>query len=349
MAKIRLVDIAAEAGVSVSTVSKALRNSTEIPKITQNHVIATAEKLGYYPNLTARSLRLGHTNLLGVFIPDNNNPYYSAILKGIELKARTLGFTIIITNTQEDSKLESESINKFISLSVDGILAVPVNLNNYVDVDIPLTFLSRYPAGHSVSFPSSCVPKMNSNFVISDDFAGQYLATKHLIDCGIKLPYFFLDTLSNKTVAGMKTQLRLAGYKMALEESHIEFDESKIISNIRDNEISYNTTRDLCKSFNKPEGILLNNDSIGIGVLRAAVDNDILVPDDLQIVGYDDIAYSKHLCPPLTTVHSAKQSIGEHGVIQLVDIINSKMESSTELHTVFEPYLVVRKSTKPLF
>ena len=181
--KVRLIDIAQAAGVSVSAVSKALGNSSELPQATKDRILDYANRLGYRPNFTARSLRLGRSNLLGVLIPDITNAYYASILKGIEAKARSYGFTTIITITNEDSEIEKNTFDAFLSVPVDGILSVPIDLNNYAPLEIPLVLLSRYPFFEGISYPAHAIPNKEFNYVLSNDFKGQYLATNHLLSC----------------------------------------------------------------------------------------------------------------------------------------------------------------------
>ena len=161
--KVRLIDIAQAAGVSVSAVSKALGNSSELPQATKDRILDYANRLGYRPNFTARSLRLGRSNLLGVLIPDITNAYYASILKGIEAKARSYGFTTIITITNEDSEIEKNTLDAFLSVPVDGILSVPIDLNNYAPLEIPLVLLSRYPFFEGISYPAHAIPNKEFN------------------------------------------------------------------------------------------------------------------------------------------------------------------------------------------
>lgn len=343
--KVRLVDIAAAAGVSASAVSKALKNSPEIPPATRKKILDTANALGYRPNFIARSLRLGRTNLLGILIPDNTNPYYSCILKGIETKGRALGFTTIIANTNENADDEADALSTFQSLPVDGILTVPVSFENYAAVTTPLVFLSRYPLPKTHSSQDA---GSDNNYVMSDDRKGQYLAVSHLIECGIRDIYIFLDESDSRFVSGAKTQIRLSGFQSALADAGYKFDKTHVIYQISTFEAAFRAVSELCVRAKPPFGICLTNDAVAIGALNAIHACNLRIPEDVQVVGYDDIDLSQFLVPPLTTVHSAKQSIGETGVSLIRDIINSESQQRAKAHMVFEPFLVQRSSTKPL-
>jgi len=227
---VRLVDIASRAGVSISAVSKALQDKSEIAPETKERIMAIAKEMGYQPNTMARSLRLGRSDLIGVIIPDNTNPYYSYILKGIEEKAKENGFTIIITNTMEDAETERQSIHTIVGSSVAGILAVPVNLKNYKDLSTPVLFLSRFPYREYSGYNKNNIPVWEQqSYILSDDFEGQRIATEHLIDKGLRDIYLCLDTNSLDTVRGVKTRIRLEGYRNALEIAGIPYDKNKVL------------------------------------------------------------------------------------------------------------------------
>lgn len=343
--KVRLIDIANATGVSVSAVSKALKDSPELPQATKERILAAANRLGYHPNFTARSLRLGRSNLLGVLIPDITNPYYASILKGIESTARVLGLTTIITITNEDPTIESDALSAFLSVPVDGILSVPIHLNNYVGIKIPLVLLSRFPFLSDFSYNSDTIPEVDFNYVLSDDYKGQYLATKHLLECGIQDIYLILSQACCEKVSGMKSAIRLSGHQKALRDFGIPFDPQKIFYEATDNQSSFDIVDMLCQKANPPFGLSLVNDASCAGAISALNKHNLKIPEDVQIIGYDDIELSQFLYPSLTTIHSAKQSIGEHGVSLISNMISRDNPPKSKVHTVFDPYLVVRQST----
>lgn len=343
--KVRLIDIAQAAGVSVSAVSKALGNSSELPQATKDRILDYANRLGYRPNFTARSLRLGRSNLLGVLIPDITNAYYASILKGIEAKARSYGFTTIITITNEDSEIEKNTLDAFLSVPVDGILSVPIDLNNYAPLEIPLVLLSRYPFFEGISYPAHAIPNKEFNYVLSNDFKGQYLATNHLLSCQLQEVYLILGEASNKVVAGMKSAIRLSAYKEALKENQVPFDPSKVFYHGDVFSSVYDITDQICKTARRPFAISLTNDSTAVSAYSAIFKNGLSIPKDVQIVGYDDIEISRHFFPELTTIHSAKQSIGEQGVSLIADFIGSDKPNRSKIRTIFDPYLIERQTT----
>lgn len=345
---IRLIDIAKAAGVSVSSVSKALKNSDEIPPATREKIMNVARELGYRPNFTARSLRLGRTNLLGILIPDNTNSYYSTILKGIESKARSFGLSTIIANTNENAEEEKNVLNTFLSLPVDGLLSIPVHLDNYKNIKIPLVYISRYPLNHQGALFDSQAAVADSNYVLCNDSQGQFLAARHLIDCGLRQIYLFLGEQSASTVAGVKSQLRLSGFKQALSESGYPFQPSQVLYQINNCENAYQAASVLCETAVLPFGICLTNDMTAPGAISAINKHNLRIPEDVQLVGYDNIDLSQFFTPSLTTVHLAKQSMGENGVTLINDIISKNTPAQAKIHTVFEPFLVTRDSTAKL-
>ena len=345
---IRLIDIAEAAGVSVSSVSNALKNSDEIPVATREKIMNVASKLGYRPNFTARSLRLGRTNLLGILVPDNTNSYYSTILKGIESKARSFGLSTIIANTNESIEEEKYVLNTFLSLPVDGLLSIPVSLDNYKDITIPLAYISRYPLSSPDSPSDTGNIIRDSNYILCNDSQGQFLATRHLIDCGLKNIHLFLGEESLNTVAGVKSQLRLSGFKKALSMAGCAFHPSQVHYQINNSDDSYQATAALCRTANFPFGICLTNDMCAPGAISAVNKHNLIIPKDVQLVGYDNIDLAQFFTPSLTTIHLAKQSMGENSVALINDIIQKNTPAQAKIHTVFEPFLVERDSTMKL-
>ncbi len=334
---VRLIDIAKKAGVSVSAVSKSLLNKDDIGEETKSKILKIAAEMGYSPNNIARSLRSGKTSLLGVIIPDNTNPYYSLIIKGIEEEAKEHFFTTIITNMYENAKMESNAIKSLLSLPVDGLLSVPYQLESYRNVDIPIMFLSRFPYH---DFQGNKRNKVECNYIISDDYEGQRLATSYLIEHGKYNIYALLDDNNTKYIKGVKTLIRLEGYRDALADAGIEYDGSKIFFGINTIEKAYATVKNICTSATKPFGMLLTNDYVSIGALRGIQDSGQCIPTDVDIVGYDDIELAPYLSTSLTTVHSAKYTIGKQAAFQIINLINQKNQSQQKFSIILKPYLV---------
>ena len=345
MALVRLVDIARAANVSVSAVSKALADSPEIGAETKNRIREIAESMGYCSNTLARSLRLGKSNLLGVIVPNNDNPYYSSILQGISEKAREQGYTIIIANSNENAEDEIAAIRSLIAIPVAGILAVPVDLANYEGLQVHLVFLSRFPYRESSSPLSDRSLAHKFSYVVNDDFEGQRLAAACLLDRGIQKVYLLLDTNDPRNTSSFKTYIRLDGYKRALKDAGVPYDPSRVFFNINSIEACYETVLEICSRVSGDRiGICVINDYFSIGAISAINKCGLSIPDQVSIVGYDDVELAQYFLPPLTTVHAANKELGRYGTMHLFHLLNESCDTKQNVSTILSPYLKVRRS-----
>ncbi len=346
---IRLKDISEKSGYSVSAVSKALLGKADIGEETREHIIGIARDMGYRPNSMARFLRLGKSNLIGVVIPDNSNPYYSVILKEIENTAMQRGFTSIFANTNEDSRLEAKVLETFTSLSVDGIVAIPAFLENYAKVDVPVIFVSRFPYRPLSRKGLPAVPyavNQDFSYVISDDFSGQRLAAGHLIrTCGGNV-HIMLGIRRAKLTAAIKDSIRLDGFCQALRDASLPFSPKQARWGTQTVQATYEATAELCRTAERPFGICLYNDRVAVGALRAIHDAGLSVPADVGLVGFDDLEFSGYTTPPLTTVHSAKDSMGSQAMVQLITQMQAPREKRQVSQSLLKPYLVERESSR---
>ncbi len=341
---VRLKDVAMAAGVSVSAVSKALLGKAEINPKTAEKIIRVAAEIGYYPNSAARSLRLGKTCRIGVILPNFTNAY-SGILRGCEETAKRFGYTTVVLNYDDDDALEIERINTLISMPVDGILAVPADIKLYRDKPIPTVFISRYPYRTVKGITSESHDDLRKDHcVISDDYEGQRIATEHLLKCRGANLYIMLGTRNIHSAAGIKNYIRLDGYKKGLSDAGIPFDESRVIMDVDTIEEGYRAGLALCKRASTPFGVALTNDLVSAGVLRALAETRLRVPEDVCVVGYDDIDICAYYNPPLTTVHCTKKTIGTYAMQQIQNIIGGTGADSG-VKMVLQPHLVFRNST----
>ncbi len=336
--KVTLGDIAKCAGVSKSAVSKALRGSPDIGADTRNRVMEIAENMGYHPSTMASSLRTGKTHLLGVLIPSSANVYYSAILQGIETAVKALNYTVVINNTGEDSQAEKTVLRSMLNLPVDGIVSVPVDCENYEELLVPHVFISRYPYWKSMR--ESQIP--NLSYVLNDDYMGQYLATIHLIERGFKNLVLVIDSVESPHVRGIKTRIRIDAFKQAIEE-RLNGVEPTILA-MKSGEIAeaYTQTRKHLEITECPVAFSASNDNTAIGILHAVHEKGLSIPSDVGIIGYDDVEFSPHLIPPLTTVHISKENMGAHAARMLVNIIRKTQSSERVL---LRPYVIQRNTT----
>jgi LacI family transcriptional regulator len=333
---VTLKDLAQKAGVSPSTVSKALLDKEDIGEYTKQQIRALAAHYNYTPNSIARSLRTRTTMVLGVIIPDNTNPYFAQLIKGIEDTARRMHYSVIVLNTDEKNEAERACVKALLNLMVAGILAVPINAANYEKIPIPLIFLSRKPGRLDLS---------RSSYVVNDDFKGAFLAAEHLIKRGYR-QLFYVN--GPKTVA-LAVQ-RMEGFEAAILDAGLKFDPQRIL-------FGHLTTKDGYRSLSKllklavpdqPIGILCFSDHVAIGLLAAVRDARLRIPEQIGIVGYDDIEILQFLDTPLTTIRQARYAMGVKGVDLLLGLIedNNRGEQVEIGHyqVIMEPELIVRSS-----
>ena len=328
-------DIAARTNLSVTTVSLVLNDKpSKISKKTKELVLKTALELQYRPNQLAVGLIKKRTQTIGLIVPDIRNSFFSTLAKGIEDECRKSGWTVILCNTSDIHERDIEYINVLASKGVDGILycmSADSSLEKFQKsydllnmLNIPFIMLDR-----SFQMPNCIAAKL-------DHVTGGYLATKHLLDLGHK---------RIACVTGPKnlddSNCRLEGYKKALQDGGIAYDESIIV------EGNYGTNSGITavellmdKSFT---AIFAFNDMMAYGVYNGLKAHDLSVPADISVMGYDDIFLSEILEVPLSTVHQPVGRMGAAATRHLIGIIDHNLEN--EVIATFPPKLIVRKST----
>lgn len=328
---VTIKDIAKIAGVSVNTVSRALNDKPDVSEKTKKRVISIANELGYVKNFTASSLKQKESKIVGVVLADSSNPFYAEVLKGIEAAARKYGYQIILCNTEREYKIEEEMIRVLIGRRVDGLIIGPVQTRNddikmLRDMSFPTVILGRH------------FEDVEIDEIYNNEIKGGYLATKHLIDRGRK-KIIMLNGFLEKSPAKM----RLEGYRKALEESGIPFDESMVSIGDIDFSDGYKRINDIISEGVKFDAIFCYNDIMAFGVIKALQEKGYDIPCDISIVGYDDILYSKLVNPPLTTIRIKKYELGFEAFRMLINRLRGRRKRIKKV--VLDVELVVRKST----
>ena len=331
--RITIKDIAKKAKVSANTVSKALNNKSGVRKETRDRILKIAEELGYFPNVLAKNLRLGQTKIIGLIISDCSNPFFAHVIKGAQDVAREAGYHIVLHSTEENPNLEEEAIDLLLELRVAGLLITPTQkkidcILKLKRLHIPFILLSRQ------------FEEVVTHYVVTDDVIGGYLATQRLINRGHQKIVFINGPYENSAA-----KERFRGYQRALEENKIVFNESLVEWGNVNIEDGYNTMRRILAKEKPPLGMLSYCDYVAIGAMKAVWEKNLIIPEDVSIVGYDDIDFVKYLDVPLTTVHQHKYGIGKKGAEILVNLIEGKLSNEEEFQRVLlQPKLVVRKS-----
>lgn len=322
-------DIAKKANVAVSTVSYVLNNKKKVKPETKERILRVMKECNYQPRTAARSLKTKQTLTIGVMLPDITNLFFTEIIRGIEDTANEYGYNIILCNTDRDSKKELAYLNTLYSKDIDGIIFVGPCLNQSIirnKQDTPIVSInSRY--GDLISS-------------ISVDFVkGGYLATKHLMERKNTEVIFLSGPLNVST-----TNERFTGYINALRSEGFEYNELLAYQC----EISFQGGYNIIESvYSKITGgiksIFATSDVIALGAMRALIEKGIKIPEDVSIVGYDDISMASMYMPSLTTIRQPKYMMGQIVVKLLMKKI-AEDSSENEVITL-EPELIIRESS----
>ena len=324
-------DVAREAGVSINTVSRALNGKPDVNPETKRLVLEAAQRLKYTPNKLARGLRSNKTGVIGVIVADIANPFFSAVVKGMGKAAKGLGYSIILQDTGENYENEEEAIRIMISEQVDGLLITPVQTENrsihtLQESGIPFVLVARH------------FSDLDTDYVVVDDVQGGYLATTHLIEKGHEKIAFINGPACNSSAIE-----RFQGYKKALEEHNIELNEKLMRNGALTMEDGYTHGKALLMGHGpRPTALFTFSDFVALGAMKAVREVGLRIPDDIAIVGYDDIDFAFCLEVPLTTVRVLKKEMGKKAVSVLEKKID---EHEGQSHLKMPVELVVRQSS----
>lgn len=328
--KISMKDVAKEAGVSVSTVSRVLNNGKYVTDETKNKVNTAVKKLNYRPNVIARGLRTQKTNSVGLILPDITNEFFGKLAKSIEEKLNEHNINLLLCNSNENPKIEKNYIEALLDKSVDGLIFISSGFDENLDLfpeDLPVVVIDRRPSADR-----------NIYFISSENKKGGYLATKHLIENGCRDILMLKD---EKLVSPMNE--RLLGYQTALRDYNIDFKPEYIIkSKIDLKEIK----EKILKIHNKIkfDGIFAGADRLAIGAIRTLSKLGYQIPADIQIVGFDNIPFAKYYNPSITTIAQQIDKIGHKSAELIIELINNKNMGQADSF-YFPVYLIKREST----
>ncbi|HCG7924966.1 substrate-binding domain-containing protein [Vibrio parahaemolyticus] len=329
-------DIAKLAGVSTSTVSHVINKTRFVSEEISERVNNAAKELNYYaPSALARSLKVNRTKTIGMLVTTSTNPFFGEVVKGVERSCYHKGYSLILCNTEGDNERMRQSINTLLQKRVDGLILMCSSLEGErIDVferypDIPVVVMDWGPM------------LFTSDKIQDNSLRGGYLAAKYLIDCG----HTEIGCITGPLIKH-QAQMRYEGYKRAMNEAGLEFNANSIIESDFECEGGYQAFKKMAERGTLPSSIFVSNDMMAMGVINAANELGIKVPDDLSIIGYDDIHIAKFMSPSLTTIHQPKYRLGQAAVETLVRRLDDK---SNEAQVVqLEPTLVVRNSVKLL-
>ncbi|MFV0366403.1 MAG: LacI family DNA-binding transcriptional regulator [Mangrovibacterium sp.] len=325
-------EVAKRAGVSIATVSRVLNNNESVNEDTRNKILAAIKELKYSPSRVAKRLRSknGGGNMIGIMIPDISNPFYVEVLKGIESIAFEQGYVTIFCNFEQSEEKETAYLKILESEAIDGLIAASVNdvnpiLERMLNAGLPVVCVDRDLKG------------VNVDLVQVDNEYGTYNAVSYLIKSGYKRIGYIggLNTIST-------SKAREAGYCRALVESGLEVDESLVLDGDSSLESGASMAEQLLSLTNPPDALFCGNNLLTLGALKVINRRGIKVPEDIGIVGFDDMAWASSLNPPLTSVHQPAREIGRRAGDLLIQRIKNPNRPTAKI--VLETELRVRKS-----
>ncbi|BAU63795.1 transcriptional regulator HrmR [Stanieria sp. NIES-3757] len=333
--KISIADIARKAGVSHTTVSRALRDSPLISLKVREEIKQLAQEMKYTPNNIAQSLQTQRTNTIGVVVTSVADPFFAEVVEGIEQIARKANLSILLSVSHRDLEQEIAAIENLHRRRVDGILVADSRINKHhakqlAQIGVPTVFINSQTEEPPEIFHS----------VTIDDYLGARLAVEHLIDLGhTRIGYLGVGDRSKSN------HQRLEGYQMAMSSAGLPQQTDWVAINEQDftRASDVKTGQQLLPQLvaTGVTGIVCYNDMIAIGALLACHELDILVPHDLSLVGFDGIALSGYVTPPLTTVCQPMLKMGRCAMQMLLDLLAEK----TVENLVLLPFLVKRNSS----
>lgn len=315
-------DIARLASVSRATVSAVINSTRYVLPETKARVLAAIKELEYVPNAIARSLKTDRTMMIGLMLPNILSPVWSSIARGVEDVAREGGFAAVIIDTDEQPDILLEGMQRLVQSRVDGIVLAPCG--NRLDT------LGRFATGRSTAMvlvDRYFVDSKNSpSGVTADNENATYEATRHLIDVGSER--IGMVALSLQISTGLD---RLEGYKRALCERGKSYDEGLVVIGGRGERDGYDATRRLMalRKHQRPDALVVCSHLMTVGALRAMRDMGLRVPEDVALIGYDELPWAGFMDPPLTVVEQPTYEMGERAARMLVARIQGMPEQGT--------------------
>ena len=338
--KITLKKIAKEFDVSISTVSKALKDSHEISEEVKERIQAFAKFYHYKPNSLALNLRNQKTKTIGIIIPQIVHHFFTKVISGIELVANKNGYNVMICMSMDSYEKEVLNLDMLANGVVDGIIVSVAketeekkdfaHFKGLINNGIPLVMFDRV------------IDEIKCNKVLTNDVDGGYLATKHLINIGCKR-IAILTTPDFVTVGN----LRFEGYKNALNNSSITFNENLVVEIDEEKDIA-NQIKKLFSLKNPPDGIFAVNEIYAAIAMKIANKKGLKIPEDISILGFTDGLISQFTTPSLTTVAQHGYHIGQKSAELLLNEIEFQDTEYQYQTKIIETDLILRDSTKKI-
>lgn len=328
-------DVANKAGVSISTVSHVLNSTRFVAEATKERVYQAIKELNYAPSAVARSLKVNRTRTLGMLVTTSTNPFFAEVIRGVEETCAAQGYTLILSSSGGDPLRQQASLKMLIEKRVDGIL---VMLSE--DASELYSLLGTHPELPQVLMEWGHT--QGDIYRIHDNpEQGGYLATRHLIDKG----HTAIGCITGPADKSLTID-RLAGFRRAMQEAGLQENPQWIVEGDFEPEGGYAAAEALFAKPTQPTALFVFSDPMALGVLSAAHQHGKRVPDDLSVIGYDDVPMANYFSPPLTTIHQPKYRLGQKAAAILLAKVNKEEPQSKVL--TLHPELIERSSVRDL-
>lgn len=332
---VTIKDIARAANVSATAVSMALNNRSGVSQKTRRRILSISRELGYTPNYIAKSLITRRSYTIGFILNSITDPFFPELAKGIEAYAQRKGYSLLLCNTERDLEKERQSIDMLRSRGVDGIILATVlkddpNILPLVADEFPFVLINR----HSLD------PKLKStiSYVVLDNYKGGYIGIEHLYRLGHDRIAIVTGNVNTSTAI-----LRTKGSLQALSDFGIPVDGELIVDGNFQRDVAYEATKKLMALKSPPTAFLAQDDFMAFGIREALLEENLRIPEDIALVGFDDTVVASFSGIDLTTISQKKHRMGEMGAKILIEKIENP-DKGVATRLILEATLKIRKS-----
>ncbi|UBB88655.1 LacI family DNA-binding transcriptional regulator [Candidatus Kaistella beijingensis] len=334
--KVTIYDIAEKLNITAATVSRALNGNPNISEKTRETVLAAAKEMNYKQNKLALALKSGKSNHIGVIVPRINTNFFGSVIRGIEEELNAKGYNIIICQSHNDEEMEAKNIETLIDSHVDAIFISSsskssASLQKVLDEKIPLIFFDRRKIMNNVSS------------VTIDDFAGGYMATKHLIDSGCrKIAHIISGPIELEIF-----KERHRGYQQALEDHNIDYRKDYVLRTNSSIEEGKRAVEILFSLNEKPDAIFSASDFVALGAIQELQKRGIKVPDEVSVIGFANEPFTDFLELSISTIDQFPLEMGRTVArVYLNQETGDEAGGNVQKKVVLQPKLIARKSTR---
>ena len=328
-------EIAKTAGVSIGTVSNVLNGLPTVREQARERVLKAIEQLGYQPSMLGRALRKDKTNMIVMIVPDITNPFFPGAVRGAEDIAFQHGYRLVLCNSDNDFAKETTYIREMQTYRPTGLIIVPADLSKGVE-----EAKAYLKAGSGVVYLDRIPPKWRGDSVTSAHEQGAFAATKHLIDLGHER----IATITGPATS-TSALARLEGYRRAMKSAHFPILRNYIQESEFNKAAGHTKAAILLRTMPRPTAIFAANDLIALGVLAAIREAGLKCPDDISVVGYDNLDESDETVPTLTTVDQFAYQLGARAADGVIHRARRKTGAAQQV--VLTPELRIKASTAP--